>query len=57
MADVPEGALEAMYPGINEMIAEGLAAAEAGDVSDGEEFFDELERELLREESKDRKTA
>lgn len=37
--------LEVAFPGIREKIAQGLAEAEAGQVSDGEAFFDELERE------------
>lgn len=57
MAHLPEGALEAMYPGINEMIEEGLKDLRAGRVSDGEEFFDELERELSQDLPQDRKTA
>jgi putative addiction module CopG family antidote len=57
MAALPEGALEAMYPGLNELVAEGLEDLEAGRFSDGEEFFDELERELSQDPPQDRKTA
>jgi hypothetical protein len=32
-------------PDFLKLIEEGLAAARAGDVVDGEEFFDQLERE------------
>lgn len=35
--------LEAIYPRVREKLAEGLAAADRGDLSDGEAFFDELE--------------
>jgi predicted transcriptional regulator len=38
--------LEAKYPGLREKIAQGLADAEAGRLTDGEEFFAELEREF-----------
>lgn len=51
--------LEAMYPGIREKIAEGIADAEAGRLTDGEEFFAELEREEQDSEAQrhGRKTA
>lgn len=51
--------LEAMYPGIREKIAHGVADAEAGRLTDGEEFFAELEREEEEFEAKrqGRKTA
>ena len=48
--------LEALYPGFKEKLAEGLAASRAGDVVDGEEFFDQLEREE-DELAKGRKSA
>ncbi|HEY8748133.1 MAG TPA: type II toxin-antitoxin system ParD family antitoxin [Tepidisphaeraceae bacterium] len=57
MAELPEGALEAMYPDINELIEEGLEAVRAGRVSDGEEFFAELERELSQDLPPHHKTA
>ncbi len=48
--------LEAMYPGMAEKIARGLDDADNGRVTDGEEFFAELERE--EEQSRhDRKSA
>jgi Arc/MetJ-type ribon-helix-helix transcriptional regulator len=37
--------LEMVHPRIKEDLAAGLAAARAGRLSDGEEFFAELERE------------
>lgn len=37
--------LEALYPGLKAKLEEGIAAARAGHLSDGETFFDELERE------------
>lgn len=48
--------LEALYPGFKEKLAEGLAASRAGDVVDGEEFFDQLERDE-GELAKGRKSA
>ena len=35
--------LEAVYPNLREKLAEGLGAADAGKLSDGDAFFDELE--------------
>jgi Arc/MetJ-type ribon-helix-helix transcriptional regulator len=37
--------LEAIYPGIKAKLIEGLTASAAGKLSDGEAFFEELERE------------
>src|SRR5438445_13660095 len=37
--------LEAIYPDIKSKLAEGLAAARAGEFINGEEFFDQLERD------------
>lgn len=37
--------LEAAFPGAREKIQRGLAQARAGNLSDGDEFFDELERD------------
>ena len=48
---------EALYPGVHEKIAEGLADLKAGRVVDGEAFFDELDRELDRPNESNRKTA
>jgi len=45
LAGMSAADLETIYPGIKEKLAQGLAAARAGDVSDGEAFFGELERE------------
>lgn len=41
----PLDELEAIFPGFRDKIAEGLADARAGRLSDGDAFFDELERE------------
>jgi putative addiction module CopG family antidote len=50
--------LEAVYPGLAEKLAAGLASAAAGRVSDGEAFFDELEHEeAAAEDQKTRRTA
>lgn len=49
--------LEAIFPGLHEKLAEGLAAADQGKLSDGEAFFDELEQEENPSQSKDRRTA
>lgn len=58
LASLPVEELDAIYPGFRQKIAEGLAAADAGRLTDGEEFFEQLERE--ERESDDqagRKTA
>jgi putative addiction module CopG family antidote len=50
--------LEAVYPNLRKKLAEGLAAADAGQLSDGDAFFDELEgRPPLSHEEQGRKTA
>lgn len=49
--------LEALCPGLTTKFAEGLAAADAGQLSDGDDFFDELEREEAERRAKDRRTA
>lgn len=50
--------LEAVYPNLREKLAEGLAAADAGKLSDGEAFFDEFEeRQPLSHGKQGRKTA
>ena len=36
--------IETFYPGLGAKIEEGLADLRAGRVSDGEEFFDEMDR-------------
>ena len=41
--------LDVLYPGFSGKVAEGLSDADAGRVSDGEEFFAELEREAAEE--------
>jgi Arc/MetJ-type ribon-helix-helix transcriptional regulator len=56
LAQLDGADLEALYPGFKEKLAEGLAAARAGDVVDGEEFFNQLEREE-DELAKGRKSA
>lgn len=37
--------LETAFPGIREKIAQGFSEAQAGRFSDGDAFFDELDRE------------
>jgi antitoxin ParD1/3/4 len=49
--------LESLYPGLTKKLADGLAAADAGKLSDGDDFFDELEREEAAERSNARRTA
>jgi Arc/MetJ-type ribon-helix-helix transcriptional regulator len=49
--------LRAICPQIDEKIAEGLADVAAGRLSDGERFFDELEREERDSDEQDRRTA
>jgi len=55
--ELPAGQVRAMFPDLDEGIAEGLEDLEAGRASDGEEFFEELLRELSQDPSQDRKTA
>ena len=43
--ELPIGQLEVIFPELRAKIAEGLADLRAGRFSDGEEFFDQLERE------------
>jgi putative addiction module CopG family antidote len=56
LAELGTGELGTLFPGLREQIAEGLASARAGELVDGEEFFDELDREE-EERAKGRKTA
>jgi putative addiction module CopG family antidote len=46
VVNLPPEELEAIYPGAREKIKQGLEAAKAGRLIDGEEFFAELEKEL-----------
>jgi antitoxin ParD1/3/4 len=55
IAELSAQELEAIYPGIREKLSDGLEAARAGRLVDGEEFFTQLEREL--QQPSDRKTA
>lgn len=48
--------LEALYPALTRKLAEGLAAADAGQLSDGDDFFDELEREEAAGRANHRRT-
>jgi hypothetical protein len=57
LAHLPPDDLDAVYPGFREKIARGLAEAKAGKLTDGEEFFRELEREEEEIERNSRKTA
>ena len=45
LAPLADADVRALYPGVQEKIAQGLADAYAGRVTDGEAFFVELERE------------
>lgn len=54
---LPAEELEAIIPGFREKVAAGLADAEAGRFSDGEAFFDELERADVQATDPARKTA
>lgn len=45
IADLGPGEIDAVFPGLREKLAHGLADAKAGRLSDGEAFFDELEAE------------
>ncbi|HXE53852.1 MAG TPA: hypothetical protein VN541_12595 [Tepidisphaeraceae bacterium] len=58
LGNIGDDELEAIYPGFREKIAQGLAEADAGKVTDGEAFFAELEREEQEfEKQQSRKTA
>lgn len=58
LSRIDDAAMEALNPGFREKIAQGLAEANVGKVTDGEAFFDELEREEQEFESgQGRKTA
>ena len=49
VAELSREDFELMFPGVASKVAEGLEAARAGRVVDGEAFFDELEREEARQ--------
>jgi putative addiction module CopG family antidote len=49
--------LEAIFPGLRSHVAAGLEEARAGKLSDGEAFFEELEREEERPADAARRTA
>jgi antitoxin ParD1/3/4 len=49
--------LDTLFPGLRERLAAGLASANAGRLTDGEAFFDELEREDEQPDSSTRKSA
>ena len=56
LANLPPDDLEILVPELYQKLARGLAEARVGKLSDGEAFFDELEREEQRRDS-ERKTA
>ena len=45
LAQLDSSEIEVLYPGFRQQIEEGLKAARAGKLSDGDAFFEELERE------------
>jgi putative addiction module CopG family antidote len=45
LEQLPLADLEAIFPGFRGKIAAGVAEARAGKLSDGDTFFDELERQ------------
>jgi putative addiction module CopG family antidote len=45
LEQLPMDQLEIIFPGIREKIAHGIAQADAGLLSDGDAFFDQLERD------------
>ena len=57
LARLPPDELDAVFPGIRERIATGLAEARAGRVSDGEAFFESLEQEDGSESDPTRRSA
>ena len=54
---LPLDELEALYPGLQSQLAAGRAADQQGLVTDGEEFFQELEREEAELSVHGKKTA
>jgi Arc/MetJ-type ribon-helix-helix transcriptional regulator len=54
--DLPPADMELLYPGIKAKLAEGLADARAGKLSDGDSFFEELDREQKTKSRPNRKT-
>ncbi len=57
MRDFSAAEVATLFPAIKKKLAEGLSAAKAGRLSDGEAFFDELEREDRPPVRHRRKTA
>jgi Arc/MetJ-type ribon-helix-helix transcriptional regulator len=57
IASLSKTDLAKIYPNIRAKLAVGLAAARAGRLSDGDEFFDELEKLEKKPASKPRKSA
>jgi len=57
LSDLTATELESAYPGVKAKLAKGLASARVGKLSDGEEFFDELEDQEKTLKAKGRKTA
>ncbi len=57
LTDLSAEDLDLLYPGFREKIAQGLAEADAGRLTDGEEFFTELEREEQELPDRTRRTA
>lgn len=49
--------VHAAFPGLGEKIAQGIADANSGKLTDGDEFFDELEREDGQGRSSNRRSA
>jgi Arc/MetJ-type ribon-helix-helix transcriptional regulator len=45
LTELASSDLEILFPGMKQKIRQGLQDANSGKLSDGEEFFDELERE------------
>src|SRR5687768_2630837 len=54
---LPTEELEAIYPGLQEKLAEGLRDLREGRVTDGEAFFDQLDREDDLTDDGERKSA
>src|SRR5712672_2259481 len=57
LRNMKDAGLEHYYPGFHEKIAQGLAEANAGNLTDGDAFFAELENEEAELEKSDRRTA
>lgn len=57
LEQLPPDELDALFPNVREQLTAGLAQARAGQLTDGEAFFEELEREGERPADPARQSA